>query len=833
MNILLKHTLRSIKSNIGQFAVIIITVMVVTAMIFVAFSISDLFYNLNVSLDSRLGSQTDICLSGELYSSAKLDEFLAENKSKIAYNDNYLQIGALFKNENSNDKTSKLVMVEATDTKTIAKRYPNMLKVKEVLKGNYEYPSVWVGESFLEENNLNLGDEIEIYLEMFRTYQTMTITYVFENEGFFANSVVNNLMIDYASINAKGIYNLTYIKLNNADDYDKVAQSLYTFMNDDNLTVTKSVDYPKIERIVENNQLLLNVSLVFVIALMMFILFTSYLVIANNRLSEMIIFKAAGATPVQTTAILLTESLFYGITGAVLGVLFGRIGMGIAVRQVIPNFVSAVSYDFSDYALAVLSGIFISLAASLYPIMKISGEKIRQLTSGTNKIVKKISPLWLILITVLLAANIAVLIFVKEATIAATATLTVLVATFVALIMPYLINAISRLFTLGKGVHKIAGMSIKRNKSSRTLASLVGSIIVFTFLVVNIISIVQLAVVPISERFKADFVVQSVESSDYKNVREKIEHTAGVKDAFLINQIPCRWIMDTQSFEYSIYTVDNSTAIKSITHGVSDEVIAKFDSTLHPVIITYDMSERCGYGIGDKIKINLGTRESDKGYLDYEYEVVGIDYAKTKNDRIVIIPSGDVVSSGKSISADTAVILINAKEGTWTKDLYAALRQDLEKEYFYILTYEDWAYATSVGIKGIMQLLSILQIVVSSVALIGAVNLSVINILNRKNEFNIYISAGMDKKGFISVLLSESLIIGCSGAVLGFVISAFVNRLMPIFAKLIDRYMVLEVIPVLIPIITIIAVVIFTAIYLITALSKRTKYTYLRDINYR
>ena len=830
MNILIKHTLRSIKSNWGQFAVIIMTIMVVTAMLFVAFSIGDLFYNFNVSVDSRLGSSTDISLSGDLYSKAKLNEFINDNSKDIEFVDNYLQMGALFKNENASDKTSKLVMVEATDTKIMAKRYPNMLKISEELKGNYEYPSVWVGKSFVDENNLNIGDEIKIYLDMYRTYQTMTITYIFENEGFFANNVVNNLIIDYESINAKGMYNLSYIKLVDSGKYDEISTNLYDYMGNDNLSVSRAVDYEKVHRIVNNNQLLLNVSLIFIVALMLFILFTSYLVVANKRISEIVVFRAAGATPMQTTLIMLLESAIYGTFGAVLGIMLGRLGMGIAVRQVIPNFASAVTYDFSDYFVSLILGIGISIFASLIPIVNISKVKIRQLTTGSNNLAKKVSPLVFVIVTLLMVSNILVLIFVENATIVATVTLTIIVATWVALIVPYIIKLLSKLFSMGKGSHRIAGLSIKRNTSSRTLASMVGSIIVFTFLVVSIISIVISAITPSNERFEADFVAQSVDKIDYQEIRQDIIGTVGVQDAFLINMEPSRLVQGNQTYEYTTFTVENSEAINSIAKGVTKEVKTRFDMTLHPIILSYDMAQRCGLEIGDKMQIELGNKEITEGKLDNEFVVVGMDYAKTNNDRCVVISASDLMQNGVLINANSSLILVNAKKGVWVRDLYLQLRDNLEQKYCYILKYDDWAYATNVGMRGIQELMKILQILVSVVALIGVINLAIITLLNRKREFTIYYSVGMDKKRYIITMLIESIIIGLSGAIIGVILSIIVNRLLPVFAKLIDRYLVMQIFPVTIPIIVGIAMLIFVIIYIIVSLIKKTNYIYDRNV---
>jgi len=93
MKILFNHTLRSIKSNPGQFFVITLTIIVITCMLFVSLIVGDLFYNLQLSLNSRIGKEADVKIEG-IFSEARLNEFYEENASSIEYIDTYMQYEA-------------------------------------------------------------------------------------------------------------------------------------------------------------------------------------------------------------------------------------------------------------------------------------------------------------------------------------------------------------------------------------------------------------------------------------------------------------------------------------------------------------------------------------------------------------------------------------------------------------------------------------------------------------------------------------------------------------------------------------------------------------------
>ncbi|NLL56655.1 MAG: ABC transporter permease [Clostridiales bacterium] len=829
MNILVRHTLRSIKRNSGQSVVIILTIILVTAMLFVALTIGDLFYNLNVALDSRLGSSTDITLTGDVFATSKLNEFIKKYDKDIEYVDTYLQIGALFKNQDAYDKTSKAVLVEATDTLQLAKRYPEMLIVAQEYNYSYQHPAVWVGKSFMEENKLECGQVVEIYLDMYHSYQKMTITYVFENQGFFANSTVNNLIIDYSSVNAKGMLNLANIKLSNDANYRAISKALYEHMDNENLTVSPSVNYEKVARVVKNNQLLLNVSLVFIVALMLFILFTSYLVVTRNRVGEMAIFKSVGATSLQTALIMISEAILYGVIGASVGLIIGRIGMGLAVMYTIPQFISAVTFSFSDYVFSFLLGITISVLGAILPVINVSKESVRSLTASNVKIAKKGSLPALIISTVLLVVCVILLVTLTKYALAVTIALVVAVALWIILIIPYVIKAISWLFTHGAGSHRIAGFSIKRNSYSRTLSAMVGSIITFSFIVISIINIIIYAVTPYNARFESDFVIESIDGSDLSNVRETVSGIKGVKDAFLYYEVPCRWELGTQIVDYRVYTVDNIDAVEGISEKVSKQTLDLFNKELRPVIVSYDLMQRLNLEIGQEISITLGDKDYQKGTLGGKFKIIGIDYAMTSTDRVMIIPESALTIDGEKVSAKS-MIFVNASQNVWKKDLYSHIRDKIETQYSYILEFDNWAYATSVGIKGIANLLMALQIIVSLVAMVGVINLTIVTRLSRKQEHHIYSAVGMDKKGYTITAVCEGFIIALTGGIIGFILSFIINRLMPSFAILIDRYVVFKLLPWYIPAMALASILMYTLVYLAIYIAKKTKYVYDRGV---
>ena len=822
MRLLLRHTVRSVKENKAQLAVILLTVIVVTAMFFATLTVGGLFTNLQTSLKARLGGETDLSVSGGVFSEAAFDEYIAENADSVEYTEKYMQTGALYRP--SSGDASKAVLIEATDLEAYVAGHASSLVVYDSYEYSYAYPAVWIGRAFAEENGIKAGDVVEVYVEMYQLYRKLTVTYIFENYGIFANSVVNNLLVDLDTLANKGLLNLVNIKLTDEADEVAFAEGLKAKLGE-GIEVGESVDYAEIDRIVGSNQTLLNIALIFVTALMAFILFTAFLVMARKRIPELMLFRTVGASKGAVIAMLFCEGLVYGLVGAVVGTVIGRIGMGIVADNVIPNFPDAVTFEFTDYLFGVLFGTAVSGLSALIPALRAGKDSVRKVTSDKVGVSGKLSLLPLVISAAVMTAAALCVAFVKVYTVAFTVFLVAAAAVFVFFAIPFVLKGISALFGK-KGSAGLAAMSVKRNPLNRTLSGLVGFVVVFTFVIVSIVNVIIGAVRPANERFSADYVVASVNETDLRQVSLSLEKVYGISEVNIHFYDTFIWETDTQSVEYTVYGTDNSSGLEGLGKDWADGIKKAFDSTLNPVIVSYDMAKRLGLETGDVIKLTL----SDGRTLYDEFTVIGIDETVTSNDRVMIIRNSSFRIDAKDYTPDEGMIFINVRSDVPNDDLYRELRDRLEGELCYILEFTDWAYATSVGIRGVVTLLQILQVLIGAVASIGVVNLTLVTLMSRKREYNIYEAVGLDGRGYVRLSLSESVIIGIAGAAVGVGLSLIANLLIPVFAGIIDRFPTVDVFPWQLGVTAICAVAAYCAIYLASALFRRKKQSIERNV---
>ncbi|HQC54659.1 MAG TPA: hypothetical protein PKX91_02930 [Clostridia bacterium] len=830
MNILLKNTLRSVDSNKGQVLVIVVTIMVVTAMIFVALSMFDVFYNINMAEANRVAQDSHMLLgrnhaTNEFFSEARVRSFVDENDISTSFY--FTKFNTILKTETE----SITVLLEATDLEYYFSKRP--LNYTQVFNADTEdpdiryefiggYSTIIIGESFAKKHEISVGDLVEIYIPTYNRYTKVVVEYIAKNEAIFSSPADKNILVDFSSIGNNGQVNAVYFNFNSPELFEK-----YETIFEENFPAVKVGEGNNKEhvlQIVKNNTTLLTVGLVFLVATLMLILYTSYIIIARNRASEMIIFKATGATPFQTSIIMLLEVLFYAIVGGGVGLLLGRAAMGLAAKMLIPLVHTALNYAWWKYILSFLISVIVSVLSTIAPIISTSKKTIRELTSQSEKIVKKPKGLWVIILSVLLVGLGITYSFLRGTALLIVAPMLIVVMVlWVVVILPYTIQFFSAI--TGKiaqsGSGKLASISLLRNKAINTVAMLVAIVTVFSFLVFQVVSLVNTAVIPFRTRYDADFVISSTSEDiemSYLEAKDKIDDIDTLDFVGYFNSVNFV-VPGTEDKEWSLYGVDTFETLVHCTSGLEDVTKECWDSMDNCVVLSRDMYIRFGVKIGDEIKISpIKPDFSDEIFV---LKVVGIDDTVTEYDRIGYCKFSYI----KDITSG-ATFLITAKPGVDKQMTFIELRrvvEEFERKEFYALTYAEWATGSADNLAGIGTLLEILQVAVYIVGIMGVLNISIVTAIDRRDEMKLYKIGGMSGSDYLRFSLFEGLNVALSGGLIGFIMSWFVNLIMPTFSSLIDRFTAVKFFPLSLPIIFASSVLLFTFIWVVIASVEKRK----------
>lgn len=808
MKILLKHVLRSAGDKPKQIAIIIITVILTSMMIFTAFSLYDIFFNLNIMEYDRVAQGADMLLGdngmpNEYFSKARLDAVLGEDleNGEIKSITYFAKFGSVLKTEDD----SKQVLAEATYLADYLRLYP----IEYVEKFTAEtqgadvayaesgsYNIVIIGESFARKTGLQAGSLIELYVPTSSLYAKFLVKYVAANKGIFSSPADLNVLVDLEAVGNRGQISAAYINFNSPGSFEK-----YEELFAQEFPAVKCGEgngVSEVRAIAGNNTLLFGIALVFLVATMMLILFSSYLIIAKNSVGETAVFKACGASPASITGIMLLEVGFYGLIGGLIGLLAGRAAVAAAGYALIPLVYKAITYKFWKYAATLAITVAVTLLATLAPIRSLSKKTIRELSSTPVKHARKVHPaVWGASAAALAAVLIGYFLASGTALLILTVALAAALAFFAYCSMFYLTLGASKL--IGKlakgGAFRLSALTVRRNGALHTVSSLTAAVISLVFLITEIVAMVNYAVTPFNSRYSADYVANAAVTLGNYSAEE-------IKSTFLgIEGVSYAGYFGSHEFYYpgstdeddtwTVYGTDNYATVKHTAPELQGEYEKIWNDTANAVILNNDMALRLGLSVGDEFSVY--PKSADYGSMKFVFKVVGIDKKTTQWDQVGICKY-DMIAG----IASGARFLIDTDGSRDEAATFRELRQKTENfnvRGFYLLRFDEWAYATSDNFAGVSGLLVLLQIALFAVAAAGLINISVVTAYDRRAELKIYRLNGLTDGEYIRLSLGEGLVLALSAGGIGLAAGLIFSRMMPVLSTVIDKYIAFPIFP--------------------------------------
>ncbi|MBQ8178511.1 MAG: ABC transporter permease [Clostridia bacterium] len=829
MKAFIRHILRSAESEKGQVAVIIITIAIVTAMVFVAFSMYDVFFNLNMAEYDRVAEGADMLLGdnfggGGVFSKARLDRVLnAQPEGEIKDITYFAKTPSILKTKTE----SKSVLVEATDLEEYIGNH--QIKYVEIFDENTPspdipylesagYSSVIVGENFALESNIKAGDMVEVYLPTYGMYTTLIVRAVALNEGIFGSTADMNILVDFEAIGNQGQINAVYINFTDDAYFEKYEELFATYFPA--VECGEGNGYSEVVSIVTNNTLLFSIALIFLIATLMLILFTAYLIVSRNRMSEMIIFKSAGATPMQVAFIMLSEVLFYSLVGGAVGLMLGRIAMGVVSTSLLPMAPHAVTYPVWKFIVSYVISIVVSVLSTLVPIIQVSKKTVRELSSNGFKVSKAVKPL-----TLIISSIIVVGISIAYAFLSGIALLVMSVALIIAIAfwIYCAIHFVTKLIgTLVKKISKggatyIAGISVTRSSAMQTVTTLIAVVIAFSFLITQVVGIVKDATIPFRERYSADYVVLSqsgVEIADFDTIKGTALEIDSIDGAGWFSTVDY-YLPDGEN-DFTVYGVNDYWTLEHCTTGLDSEVKSRWQNTDNPIVLNQNIVMMLDVEIGDEV--TFSPVHEDFKSEKHTFTLVGIDKSISQWDMVAYCNHSFTYRM-----TNRANFLITA-DGTQTADTFVELRdaiEGLELPSTFALTYDEWAYAEQESFQGVGPLMTLLQVLVWLISLMGVANIAIVTVYDRRAEYRLYKLSGMSSSDYIKFSFGEGVVSGLSGGILGFIAGYAVNMLVPSLGSIIQRYKGFAIMPLELVITFLIGVGAFLLLWMLIALVNR------------
>ncbi len=804
MKFLLKNTLNSLRKNKGQVFVIMITIILVTMLSFVSFSMSDIFtQTLKIEYD-RIANGADMLVGTHIpeidmfYSRAKINNLLDFNDVEdIMY---FTRFGTVLKTEKSN----YTILLEATDLEEyLTKNNVRFIASYKPKPEELGYPLFIIDPILAEKADLKAGDLVEIYNPIMSSYIKMRVGHIAYKEGIFASAVGRNILLDFSAIENIGQINSTYINFKKDSDFQKYEKIFLD--NLPNIRISEGDSRSRVKVWVANNLSVLGVAMGCILLLMSIILLSTYNIVIKHKEKEMITLKSLGTSPKQIVIMLLLEVFIYAFVGITIGMLLGQIIFSGILKVVSPVIFNGISFPMWKYIATVGLTLGLTILTVIVPIIKMSKKTMVELNQENIKIAKLTNPIYLIISIALVIVLMIVYFFIPEGVAKMVISFAIVPLTILIIIFSsgYLYNLFSH--SIRDTSFGIAGYSSIRNGNIKRLATILAIIIVFVVFIVDAVDLVKIITKPELDRFNADYIIIATkprENETYQDFVNELNLMNGVEQATYFNET--RWFYSTLDFKdpsgnMALYGISDKKMLRISTERLSESAYKDWDLYDNAIVLSEDVALRLNKKIGDEVVFIPAVKEFESKMT---FKIVGIDKKLTVHDEKAYVKYKMVSHHKEGVN----YLIVS------DRDIFLDLRDKVESssiENAYLLPYEEWAKQDNGVGEELNYILYLLQILVYSVALVGILNLAIMSIHSRQNELDIYKMSGMGNKDFKNLVLGESFIITSTGSLLGIFGGLLVNFAIPGVYQLVDHYISFNIAPANIFIVSILASVVF------------------------
>lgn len=820
MNILLRHTLASIARNPVQSVIIMISTAMITACVFICLCISSMFEQLTAIWGASGYGGADVLVYTADWETA--DNYLAGYSDYIA--------SAYYSFERNEYVMSETNTVSSYMLGVFDLDEFDRLTGAEILESgdnDTAYPSAHISLIFARATDLGIGDTFTT-----KTGLTFTVTAICNNISRYASQTRAMFAADISD--TEFVPNRLSVYLKNSDAALPDGRKVTAVIGEELSGILQDATSVRADRrgteismadSVRGSMQLMTIAGIVIIGAMACLLFSSFSVLIRGRVGELVKFKAAGATPLQSALILLAEAAFYAVIGGLAGLVFGELLIRYLNGLLSENIAgAAIVTEAYKYPVAVAIGAVCALAACVIPALRMSSKPIRSLLGGSERVSRIVPRPYAYVLSFVTFAFALALFFVPRSALVPVAIM------FIVFSLLWMITVIPRLIHGACSVLKritrpnagyIAECAAPRNAAVTSSVSMLAALIALITLGMCILDAVGLTSESASVRFSGDYVVQvSGVSSGLVNPYEELERCLavdGITDGMVLESVTGIYlayadgtVIDSDPLDAFVntYVLSYGKDMAFCSMAYDDSAAESFDNAEQPIIITSYLANKYGISTGDSVML---IRDVSEGMmpLDGLFTVVAIDETVTSWDQQIFVKTGTLTINGEAVGGSFHLRLNGSGD-------FSDLRNEIDNEYITLFKRDGYVPAEGTDRLNYDRLISVFSVIVYSIAVIGLVNLIVITAGERRREFDVLRLAGMTPGNAAQYILTETAFLSAIGCASGLAFAFFCNRASAAIAQIINKYIVPELFSDRIFIITAAATGIFVLLWIVS-----------------
>ncbi len=766
MKILLKYILTNVKERKTRTAVMLLSILLSTTLLFVSFSIGASYESAQRKMAQGMaGSATiSVTVPGDTNT---IGMSSIPDLSTIGACVGMLEESSLY-HENGYYETVDLIAADLLQLSQINK--PRLLDGREIT--DFSGNQIILPDRFTSKYGINKGDTITLQIKglpvRFEVAEIAAYDSVFLRHTRGATALLPLPTLSKLLGQTQG-YSEILIKPAEGVSTGDLIKELKAALPESGYQVSRIVSEAQITADARQKTMPFFLISFFSLTISIFIIYSSYKVITLDRLPVIGTFRSIGATQKAVSRILLLESLFYGSLGGLLGIPAGMLilklllqGMGQSLSRgiAIPIVISPLSIIIS-FTVAIA----VSLLSAWYPVSLASRLPIKDVVLGTVE-EKNIPRRFIVGLGIVLFLISLILPKLASGTMLYLAggfsLLGLIVATI--LIIPPVTNLISMGLEHLYGLifHNEGRLAARNMRDNKSITQNI------TLLFISISAVIAISVVGnfvttyIRDVFNGAKLQGFADGQMSPAFVEQVEQMDGIdkvlplfvfKNEVQGNGITFSRLEATDSLEW----YSSMFALHYTINSKEKQVFSAFAEE-RSILLSDSCMERTGFSVGDTLTLSAGDAENS-------YVVAGSFKSRATDVEAVISSSYAVSDFGRMTygflaytAADPEAIMVQIRDlfgdtSNWSR------------------TVEEFNSDALSTVGAFLQPMHSMTYFILLLATVGVINNLLINYMQKRRAIAMYKSVGLSNRQNMKMTLLE----GFSSGLIGAVIAIFVS----------------------------------------------------------
>ncbi len=669
------------------------------------------------------------------------------------------------------------------------------IKMTEGKFENKNEKSVVISDRIADEYNIKVGGKLTIAVGGKKS--EYTVSGIASSDGLFYSDKKKEFtaVVPYDYMNellgADGKYNYATAKMT---DSDAVVKDVVKDFNDANDAVKSYILVDDTTVGTESITMGLYGMLALVCIVCVIIICGAFKLIITERLPIMGTFMSQGATRKKLQRIILMEAGLYGVLGSIFGVVLGEFGLAMFSRSFAPlkeyGIYPPITINAAHIAIAVAFAIILSVGSAWMPARSINKLQVKDVILNRVETKHKKGAVRFIAGCVLLAFAIAGFASSAQWTVDMSGLL--FFAAFLGIVMMSrkLLKVLSGIFAKLFRGNTTAFLAMNNIKSSKLLRGNITLLVVSLSAVFAIVSVgasMKDLVVSAYKELNADYTVSNIiaspsDTTSTEILVNKLSQVDGIDKDSVFAEYDA-WA-EAKDYQFAIIAADPEKYAEYMQYF-------EFDSAKNKdTYAKYTNDTNRGILVGDVVAKHIDKKTGDTVELEVDgkketFNIIGTFDSKVYNNGRVVLMKPENLMSAYNIKEAWGINfrLTKGADAAKVEKEFKSIVSDMGATY---ISNEDMMEENVKSNQMIIDILSIFSYLALVITSIGILNNISISFQQRRKEFAVMTSVGMNIKKRRRLVLSESVASVIWSLAIAVPFSVIVNGIMEKLFKFVD-----------------------------------------------